>query len=148
MKQLVLIAVTPFLFAACAVTPQNQESGVSPTVQAAPAWIRPAATTACAIVLEGAVSAKDRVDKAIILNKISTIVAPAISGHMPSVGDFEFALSNFLPEKTHWLTLTQSISALYSGAYDQYVKGDAKLAALYVEQIVLGIKDATAPYIK
>ena len=71
--------IIPFLVAGCATTNTGSDASVGGTtpkqaVENALPYIAPAVTLACTVVLEQAVSADDRTEKARMINNVATIL--------------------------------------------------------------------------
>lgn len=150
MIMMVLMCASIFL-AGCASTTTPNSNG-TPTVQTviegSIPFIRPVIAVTCTTVLNAALNSQDRIEKAKIINAISTSVASLAGGTVPTVEQLQTAITSVAPNtKTHWVTLSTSVTSIYASLYTQYIKGDVKMAVQVLQQIALGCTDATAPII-
>lgn len=153
MKNILPFVLIPFLIAGCATNNTGGGSDVSGTtpkqaVENALPYIAPAVTLACTVVLEQAVSADDRVEKAKMINHVATIVEGLTRGATPTPDQLQKALLDYLPaEKTHWAKYITVVKDIYAA---QFVKldGDAKLGIDVLNAIAKGCKTATDEYVQ
>lgn len=128
----------------CAYNGQTTEEHV---VSITP-YVRPAVNALCTVVLNAAIDDKDRKEKAIQIYNLSIIVETLAKGEFPTVEEFQKAIENNLPGKSHWASLTKSLSSLYKGQYPNLVKGDAKVWVNFAAEFVGGIADSTEGYVE
>ena len=133
-------------FTGCVTTGSNGMADGAATVESVLPFVRPGVSAACSIVLQSAISGQDRIDKAKIINAISNAVASLAGGKAPTVADLSAAIAAVAPDKAHWANFSKSVAGVYASSFDKYIKGDAKLAAQVLEQVCLGCRDATEPY--
>lgn len=152
MKNLLPFVLVPVLLVGCATNDGGQGSsdvgGTTPkqAVENALPYISPAVTLACTVVLEQAVSANDRVEKANMINHVATVVEGLTRGATPTPEQLQKALTDYLPaEKTHWAKYITVVKDIYAA---QFVKlgGDAKLGVDVLNAIAKGCKTATDGY--
>jgi hypothetical protein len=111
-------------------------------------YIAPAVTLACTIVLEQAVSADDRVEKAKMINHVATIVESLTRGSTPTPDQLHKALVDYLPqEKTHWVKYVTVVKDIYAAQFVR-LEGDAKLGVDVLNAIAKGCKTATDGYVQ
>lgn len=154
MKNILPFVLIPFLIAGCATNNGgnggSDVGGTTPkqAVENALPYIAPAVTLACTVVLEQAVSADDRVEKAKMINHVATIVEGLTRGATPTPDQLQKALLDYLPaEKTHWAKYITVVKDIYAA---QFVKldGDAKLGIDVLNAIAKGCKTATDEYVQ
>lgn len=116
-------------------------------VEQALPYIKPAVTLACTAVLEAAVSPEDRVEKARMIHDVANVVRSLSSGSVPSSADLDKAISNFLPQKTHWTNFASSLSDVYQNLFRQ-INGDPALALKVLNAIADGCVAATQGYVQ
>jgi hypothetical protein len=148
MKNMLPFILSPLLMlVGCVTTPSGQVDATASVENAIP-YIAPAVTLTCTVVLDQAVSGSDRVEKAKMINHVSTIVESLTRGTAPTPDQLQKALLDYLPaEKTHWVNYVTSIKDLYAA---QFVKvgGNTKLAIDVLNAIAKGCRDATASYVE
>lgn len=111
-------------------------------------YIAPAVTLACTVVLEQAVSAEDRVEKAKMINHVATIVESLTRGATPTPDQLQKALVDYLPqEKTHWVKYVTVVKDIYAAQFAR-LDGDAKLGIDVLNAIAKGCKTATDEYVQ
>lgn len=154
MKQLLPLILIPILLAGCATNnpggSDNEVGGTTPkqAVENALPYIAPAVTLACTVVLEQAVSADDRVEKAKMINHVATIVEGLTRGATPTPDQFQKALLDYLPaEKTHWAKYISVVKDIYAAQFTK-IDGDAKLGIDVLNAIAKGCKTATDEYVQ
>ena len=153
-KTLLSIVPVAFLLAACATNNNNSggesTGGTTSTpaekVEAALPYIKPAVTLACTAVLEAAVSPEDRVEKAKMIHDVANVVRSLSKGSVPTTEELDKAVSNFLPEKTHWTNFASSLSDVYQNLFRQ-INGDPALALKVLTAIADGCVAATQGYL-
>ena len=116
-------------------------------VEQALPYVKPAVTLACTAVLEAAVSPEDRVEKARMIHDVANVVRSLSSGSVPSSADLDKAISNFLPQKTHWTNFASSLSDVYQNLFRQ-INGDPALALKVLNAIADGCVAATQGYVQ
>ena len=140
--------------AACATNNNNSggesTGGTTSTpaqkVEQALPYIKPAVTLACTAVLEAAVSPEDRVEKAKMIHDVANVVRSLSKGSVPTTEELDKAVSNFLPEKTHWTNFASSLSDVYQNLFRQ-INGDPALALKVLNAIADGCVAATQGYL-
>ena len=153
-KTLLSIVPVAFLMAACATNNNNSggesTGGTTSTpaqkVEQALPYIKPAVTLACTAVLEAAVSPEDRVEKAKMIHDVANVVRSLSKGSVPTTEELDKAVSNFLPEKTHWTNFASSLSDVYQNLFRQ-INGDPALALKVLNAIADGCVAATQGYL-
>jgi uncharacterized protein YceK len=130
----------------------NQTGGTTVTpkqaVENALPYIAPAITLACTVVLEQAVSADDRVEKAKMINHVASIVESLTRGSTPTPDQLQKALVDYLPqEKTHWVKYVTVVKDIYAAQFTK-LDGDAKLCVDVLNAIAKGCKTATDEYVQ
>jgi hypothetical protein len=153
-KTLLSIIPLAFLLAACATNNNNSggesTGGTTSTpaqkVEQALPYIKPAVTLACTAVLEAAVSPEDRVEKAKMIHDVANVVRSLSKGSVPTTEELDKAVSNFLPEKTHWTNFASSLSDVYQNLFRQ-INGDPALALKVLNAIADGCVAATQGYL-
>lgn len=151
MKHLFLLLALPFLITSCATTGGggSDVGGTTPkqAVENALPYIAPAVTLACTVVLEQAVSADDRVEKAKMINNVATIVESLTRGATPTPDQLQKALVDYLPqEKTHWAKYVNVVKDIYAAQFAK-LDGDSKLGIDVLNAIAKGCKTATDGYV-
>jgi len=151
MNKLNLIAVTlmSLIMVGCGTIDNRKDQPVGGTtaVENALPYIKPAVILACTVVLEQALSPEDRIEKAKMINHVSTVVEALTVGQTPTPDQLQKALTDYLPaEKTHWAKYITAVKDIYAA---QFVKlnGDAALAVKVLNAIAGGCKDATEEYV-
>lgn len=124
----------------------NGTTAAQKVEQALP-YIKPAVSLACTAVLEAAVSPEDRVQKAKMIHDVAAVVRGLSAGSVPSTEQLDNAVSNFLPEKTHWTNFASSLSDIYNNLFRQ-INGDPVLALKVLNAIADGCVSATAGYVQ
>lgn len=154
MKQLLPFILIPVLLAGCATNGNNNGNadvgGTTPkqAVENALPYISPAVTLACTVVLEQAVSADDRVEKAKMINHVASIVESLTRGATPTPDQLQKALLDYLPaEKTHWAKYITVVKDIYAAQFAK-LDGDAKLGIDVLNAIAKGCKTATDEYVQ
>lgn len=153
MKQLLPLILIPILLTSCATNNTGGDSDIGGTtpkqaVENALPYIAPAVTLACTVVLEQAVSADDRVEKAKMINHVATIVEGLTSGTTPTPDQLQKALLDYLPaEKTHWAKYISVVKDIYAAQFAK-LNGDAKLGIDVLNAIAKGCKTATDEYVQ
>lgn len=154
MKQLLPLVLIPILITGCATNNNGSDSGeiggTTPkqAVENALPYIAPAVTLACTVVLEQAVSADDRVEKAKMINHVATIVEGLTRGTTPTPDQLQKALLDYLPaEKTHWAKYISVVKDIYATQFTK-LDGDAKLGIDVLNAIAKGCKTATDEYVQ
>jgi len=146
---LIAIALMGIFITGCSTTNtggDNQVGGTTAVENALP-YIKPAVILACTVVLEQAISPEDRVEKAKMINHISTIVEALTIGQTPTPDQLQKALTDYLPaEKTHWAKYIVAVKDIYAAQFAK-INGDAALAVKVLNAIAAGCKDATAEYV-
>jgi hypothetical protein len=153
-KTLLSIIPLALLLAACATNNNNSggesTGGTTSTpaqkVEQALPYIKPAVTLACTAVLEAAVSPEDRVEKAKMIHDVANVVRSLSKGSVPTTEELDKAVSNFLPEKTHWTNFASSLSDVYQNLFRQ-INGDPALALKVLNAIADGCVAATQGYL-
>jgi hypothetical protein len=153
-KTLLSIIPLAFLLVACATNNNNSggesTGGTTSTpaqkVEQALPYIKPAVTLACTAVLEAAVSPEDRVEKAKMIHDVANVVRSLSKGSVPTTEELDKAVSNFLPEKTHWTNFASSLSDVYQNLFRQ-INGDPALALKVLNAIADGCVAATQGYL-
>ena len=147
---LVLVAV----LAGCATNNggngNSDVGGTTPrqAVENALPYVAPAVTLACTVVLEQAVSADDRVEKAKMINHVATIVEGLTRGTTPTPDQLQKALLDYLPaEKTHWAKYITVVKDIYAAQFAR-LDGDTKLGIDVLNAIAKGCKTATDEYVQ
>lgn len=153
-KTILTLTLIPFLLVGCATNNTNNGSndvgGTTPkqAVENALPYIAPAVTLACTVVLEQAVSADDRVEKAKMINHVATIVESLTRGSTPTPDQLQKALMDYLPaEKTHWAKYITVVKDIYAAQFAK-LDGDAKLGVDVLNAIAKGCKTATDEYVE
>jgi hypothetical protein len=125
--KIILTAVlTVSLLTGCATTQQNSKPiSESKSAQSVLASAKSASFFASLAVLKLAINDSDRVKKAEYIYGIARGVRTLAGGTVPTAQE-----------------LKDTISYIYSLAFDEYVKGDAKYAFQLLEQIALGLEKA------
>jgi hypothetical protein len=143
------VALMSLLMIGCSTTNtggDNQIGGTTAVENALP-YIKPAVILACTVVLEQALSPEDRVEKAKMINHISTVVESLTVGQTPTPDQLQKALTDYLPaEKTHWAKYVVAVKDIYAAQFAK-LDGDAALAVKVLNAIAAGCKDATAEYV-
>lgn len=154
MKQILPFILIPILLAGCATNNGgnggSDVGGTTPkqAVENALPYIAPAVTLACTVVLEQAVSADDRVEKAKMINHVATIVEGLTRGTTPTPDQLQKALLDYLPaEKTHWAKYISVVKDIYAAQFAK-LDGDAKLGIDVLNAIAKGCKTATDQYVQ
>jgi hypothetical protein len=98
-----MIALASFLFLSGCSTIQLKESEP---------WARFAAKNLGAIVLDQALSDKDREDKKAIIGALSGFVGTFMTGEPMTAEQVEKALGEYLPDKGHWSLLASGLGDL------------------------------------
>jgi len=152
-KIIVSLSLASFLLIGCATnnpdSGSNNVGGTTPkqAVENALPYIAPAVTLACTVVLEQAVSAEDRVEKAKMINHVATIVESLTRGSTPTPDQLQKALMDYLPaEKTHWAKYITVVKDIYAAQFAK-LDGDAKLGIDVLNAIAKGCKTATDEYV-
>jgi hypothetical protein len=142
--KIILTAVlTVSLLTGCATTQQNSKPiSQSKSAQSVLASAKSASFFASLAVLKLAVNDSDRVKKAEYIYGIARGVRTLAGGTVPTAQELKDTISLWSPDKVHWANLADGISDIYSLAFDEYVKGDAKYAFQLLEQIALGLEKA------
>lgn len=141
------------ILAGCTTTNTGGDADVGGTtpkqaVENALPYIAPAVTLACTVVLEQAVSADDRAEKARMINHVATIVEGLTSGTTPTPDQLQKALLDYLPaEKTHWAKYISVVKDIYAAQFAK-LNGDAKLGVDVLNAIAKGCKTATDEYVQ
>jgi len=126
---------------------KDQQVGGSTAVENAIPYIKPAVILTCTVVLEQALSPQDKVEKAKMINHVSTIVESLTTGQTPTPDQLQKALSDYLPEeKTHWAKYVIAIKDIYAAQFNK-INGDTALAVKVLNAIASGCKEATAEYV-
>ena len=152
MKQLLPLVLIPLLVTGCATNNTGGDSNVGGTtpkqaVENALPYIAPAVTLACTVVLEQAVSADDRTEKARMINNVATIVEGLTNGNTPTPDQLQKALTDYLPQdKTHWAKYVVVVKDIYAAQFAK-LNGDAKLGVDVLNAIAKGCKTATDEYV-
>lgn len=130
----------PLVGCATNQTPRDTVVSITP-------YVRPAVNALCSVVLNSALNESDRKEKAVEMYNLSVIVENLATGQYPTVEQFEKVLQDHVPKKSHWASLTKSLSSLYKGQYPKIVKGDVQVWVDFAGEFVGGIVDATEPYV-
>jgi hypothetical protein len=147
MKHLLPFILIPLLVAGCATTGSNSNNDPAQAVENALPYIAPAVTLTCTVVLEQAVSAEDRADKARMINHVATIVESLTRGSTPTPEQLQKALTDYLPvEKTHWTKYVVTLKDIYAAQFAK-IGSDAKLSVDVLNAIAKGCKTATDEYV-
>ena len=152
MNKFLPFILIPFLVAGCATTNTGSDASVGGTtpkqaVENALPYIAPAVTLACTVVLEQAVSADDRTEKARMINNVATIVEGLTNGNTPTPDQLQKALTDYLPQdKTHWAKYVVVVKDIYAAQFAK-LNGDAKLGVDVLNAIAKGCKTATDEYV-
>lgn len=147
---LIAIGLAGIFIIGCSTTNNGNDNQVGGTtaVENALPYIKPAVILACTVVLEQALSPEDRVEKAKMINHVSTIVESLTVGQTPTPDQLQKALTDYLPvEKTHWTKYVIAVKDIYAAQFSK-INGDAALAIKVLNAIAGGCKDATAEYVK
>jgi uncharacterized iron-regulated protein len=154
MKQTLPFIFIPILLTGCAINNGGNGGtdlgGTTPkqAVENALPYIAPAVTLACTVVLEQAVSADDRIEKAKMINHVATIVESLTRGSTPTPDQLQKALIDYLPqEKTHWVKYVTVVKDIYAAQFTR-LNGDAKLGVDVLNAIAKGCKTATDEYLQ
>ena len=146
--ELISITLLSLFLVGCATTNTNQNNNSAQTnIENALPYIKPAVILTCTVVLDQAVSPSDRVEKAKMINHVSTVVEALTISQTPTPDQLQKALTDYLPaEKTHWAKYITAVKDIYAA---QFVKlnGDAALAVKVLNAIAGGCKDATEEYV-
>ncbi|MFZ4599980.1 MAG: hypothetical protein ACOYNN_15155 [Terrimicrobiaceae bacterium] len=151
------LAIVPALFLLTGCTTTNpggndqtggttNQNSAAQKVEAALPYVKPAVALACTAVLEAAVSDSDRVEKAKMIHDVAAVVRSLTGGSVPTVQQLDEAISNFLPEKTHWTNFADSLSDVYQNLFRQ-INGDPALALKVLNAIADGCVSATQTYL-
>lgn len=128
-------------------TGNTNEIGGTTGVENALPYIKPAVILACTVVLEQALSLEDRVEKARMINNVSTVVESLTVGQTPTPEQLQKALMDYLPaQKTHWAKYIIALKDIYAAQFAK-LNGDAALAVKVLNAIAAGCKDATEEYV-
>ncbi len=151
MKHLLPFILIPLLVTGCATTNTGGSDAGSTTpkqaVENALPYIAPAVTLTCTVVLEQAVSAEDRADKAKMINHVATIVESLTRGSTPTPEQLQKALTDYLPvEKTHWTKYVVALKDIYAAQFAK-IGSDTKLGVDVLNAIAKGCKTATDEYV-
>ena len=151
MKHLLPFILIPLLVTGCATTNTggSDTGGTTPkqAVENALPYIAPAVTLTCTVVLEQAVSAEDRADKARMINHVATIVESLTRGSTPTPEQLQKALTDYLPvEKTHWTKYVVALKDIYAAQFAK-IGSDTKLGVDVLNAIAKGCKTATDEYV-
>jgi hypothetical protein len=151
MKHLLPFILIPLLVTGCATTNTggSDAGGTTPkqAVENALPYIAPAVTLTCTVVLEQAVSAEDRADKAKMINHVATIVESLTRGSTPTPEQLQKALTDYLPvEKTHWTKYVVTLKDIYAAQFAK-IGSDTKLGVDVLNAIAKGCKTATDEYV-
>jgi hypothetical protein len=145
--QLVAVALLSVFLGACATTPTGQVDAATSVSNALP-YVKPAVVLACTVVLDQALSANDRVEKAKMINHVASIVEGLTLGNAPTPAELQKALNDYLPsEKTHWVNYVSVIKDIYAQQFAR-LDGNTALAIKVLNAIASGCKDATASYVE
>lgn len=102
------------------------------------AFLRGAGNTLGTIVLQKAVSADDRVDKANMVYAAAHALRTLVN---PTEEEVKKVLLQWLPDKAHWEILADGV-ARYWSRFEESWRGDARTATNALEQLALGFEDA------
>jgi hypothetical protein len=145
--QLVLAALLSIFLGACATTPTGKVDPATSVSNALP-YVKPAVVLACTVVLDQALSASDRIEKAKMINHVASIVEGLTTGNAPTPAELQKALTDYLPEeKTHWVNYVSVIKDIYAQQFAT-LDGNTALAIKVLNAIASGCKDATASYVE
>ena len=146
---LAIIAVASILFAGCSTTNTGGDNNSAQTnIENALPYIKPAVILTCTVVLDQAVSPSDRIEKARMINHVSTIVEGLTIGNTPTPQQLQKALSDYLPaDKTHWANYINTVKDIYADQFSK-INGNATLAIKILNAIASGCKEATASYVQ
>jgi len=82
-----------------------------------------------------------------MIHDVANVVRSLSSGSVPSSADLDKAISNFLPQKTHWTNFASSLSDVYQNLFRQ-INGDPALALKVLNAIADGCVAATQGYVQ
>ncbi|NBP00121.1 MAG: hypothetical protein EBU90_08310 [Proteobacteria bacterium] len=146
---LTFLCISVLFLSSCTTTDSGKGSdfgGTTPVENALP-YIKPAVILACTVVLEQALSPEDRVEKAKMINNVSTVVESLTIGKTPTPDQLQKALMDYLPtEKTHWAKYIIALKDIYAAQFAK-INGDAALAVKVLNAIASGCKEATEEYV-
>ncbi len=150
MKYKIIVCVgLLFLVVGCASTPTQGEGNTSKVNhEKILPYIKPSVALICTAVLNEAVDAADRINKAIIINSVAIAVEKLAGGTIPTPEEIENAVKAVTPTKQHWTNLAVSFKDVYATIYDEYINGDVELATRYIVEISSGAKEASASYLE
>lgn len=148
--KLLLLLSSCAVLAGCATIDDKSNSnlgGTTTPVENALPYIKPAVMLTCTVVLEQALSPQDRVEKAKMINNVSTVIESLTVGQTPTPDQLQKALMDYLPaEKTHWAKYIVALKDIYAAQFAK-LNGDAALAVKVLNAIAAGCRDATEEYV-
>ena len=143
----IAVALLSIFLGACATTQTGQVDSATSVSNALP-YVKPAVVLACTVVLDQALSASDRIEKAKMINHVASIVEGLTTGNAPTPAELQKALTDYLPEeKTHWVNYVSVIKDIYAQQFAT-LDGNTALAIKVLNAIASGCKDATASYVE